>query len=215
MELHNLSVTKTARYYTIGKLTEHTEHILFALHGYGQSIDKFIGNFIGLDDGKTFIVAPEGLHRFYLKGGVGEVGASWMTKVDRSHDIRDYIQYLNLLYSKLLNRNQYIKAQIHALGFSQGTATACRWVFNGESRIQDLILWGGLYPPETDFGSLKGLLDTINVRIVVGDRDPFININSIKKQLQILSEIFINYNLVEYEGTHEIKSKILADLLNT
>jgi predicted esterase len=36
MPLHEIQVTKTARYYTIGEWSEKTRKVIFVLHGYGQ-----------------------------------------------------------------------------------------------------------------------------------------------------------------------------------
>ena len=40
------------------------------------------------------IIAPQGLHKFYLEGTSGRVGASWMTKENREDDIKNYLVYL-------------------------------------------------------------------------------------------------------------------------
>src|SRR5438477_56805 len=82
-------------------------------------------------------VAPEGLSRFYLTESPAErrVGASWMTREDRLHEIDDYVRYLDGVYGNVVPRN----ARVTALGFSQGTATVCRWAGLGSSRIDRLI----------------------------------------------------------------------------
>ena len=123
MQEHHLQVKRTARYFTLGELNESTQNVWFVLHGYGQLAQFFIRKFEVLNDGQTFIVAPEALSRFYLEGVSGRVGASWMTKEERPHEISDYIFYLNHLYDTLLEGRDVYKLTINFLGFSQGTAT--------------------------------------------------------------------------------------------
>src|SRR5438034_9250029 len=109
----------------------------FACHGYWQLASRFLEKLRVLDDGTRFIVAPEGLSRFYLIESPTErrVGASWMTREDRLHEIDDYVRYLDALYRTVASG----QATVTVLGFSQGTATACRWTALGTSRIDRLI----------------------------------------------------------------------------
>ena len=60
------------------------------------SNDYFIRKFRALFD-DLLVVAPEGMHRFYLQGSSGRVGASWMTKEAREDDIADNLRWLQEL----------------------------------------------------------------------------------------------------------------------
>ena len=95
--MNKIKISKTAKYTTYGN-PDKASIIIFALHGYGQLVQFFIRKFQVLDAEQYFVVAPEGLHRFYLKGSSGRVGASWMTKEERQSDIEDYINYLDDLF---------------------------------------------------------------------------------------------------------------------
>jgi hypothetical protein len=81
MTENKLSIEKTIRYFTIGDI-EKAKYLLIALHGYGQLSSYFGKKFEDLPN-EFFIVIPEGMHRFYLDGTSGRVGASWMTKEAR------------------------------------------------------------------------------------------------------------------------------------
>jgi hypothetical protein len=83
----NISVTKTARYFLSKNNFEKIDTVMFVLHGYGMPAEKFLEEFKELDTENILIVAPEGLSRFYTKGFYGSIGASWMTKEDREHEI--------------------------------------------------------------------------------------------------------------------------------
>ena len=145
MQEHTLTTPRTARYFTLG-VPERANDLWFVCHGYGQLAARFLERFRPIETGQRCIVAPEGLSRFYLSESPSErrVGASWMTREDRLHEIDDYVRYLDAVYGALQPR----AAKVTVLGFSQGTATACRWAALGSARIDRLILWGGEVPPD-------------------------------------------------------------------
>ena len=90
---HHLTYSKSYRY-EILPCNGDSKNVLYVLHGYGQLSRFFIRKFSALQERYT-IVAPEGMHRFYLEGSSGRVGASWMTKEDRLTDINDIMSFLN------------------------------------------------------------------------------------------------------------------------
>ena len=94
-----ITSAKTFRYFTHGDPLK-ANQIVYVLHGYGQLAEFFIRKFQHLSD-DYFIVAPEGMHRFYLSGSSGRVGASWMTKEERETDIQDNLNWLNALDTEL------------------------------------------------------------------------------------------------------------------
>jgi len=141
----DLSFSFKARYYKLGEINEHTRQIWFAIHGYGQLAQYFIRKFSPLESQGICVIAPEGLSRFYLnqleEGGFrgnDKVGATWMTKENRLTDIENYITYLNEIYHKEIGSSG---KRISVLGFSQGTATASRWVMANKIHFNRLILW--------------------------------------------------------------------------
>jgi hypothetical protein len=83
LKQHTIQTTKTARYYTLGELNTSTEEIVFVFHGYAQLAKEFIQNFTIIESQTRFIIAPEGLNKFYFRGLGGKAGASWMTKEDK------------------------------------------------------------------------------------------------------------------------------------
>ena len=137
MQEHFLTTPRTARYFTLGAPASARE-FWFACHGYGQLASRFLERFRGIEAEGRCIIAPEGLSRFYLTESSTErrAGASWMTREDRLHEIDDYVRYLDALCSAI----GAARGAITALGFSQGTATVCRWAALGSARIDRLIL---------------------------------------------------------------------------
>ncbi|MBN4051421.1 hypothetical protein JYU16_01255 [bacterium AH-315-M05] len=220
----SISVSKTARYFILGEPGDQITHVWFVCHGYGQLASDFLKTFEVLNNGKNLIIAPEGLHRFYVKAFTGKIGASWMTKEDRNNDIKDYINYLDELYDEILMDFKGRNPHINVLGFSQGTATVCRWLCNGRSKADNLILWAGVFPPDLNFsapskgGSASGgeagntILNSMNIRILIGDKDEFIEFVNIEEHEKLLQQNNIDYELIRYKGTHKIDVHILKEL---
>ena len=135
MEKKKISVSKPARYFQAGSISNKTKNIWFVFHGYGMLGEFFIKKFESLVDRETIIIAPEATSRFYLNNKYERVGASWITKVDKDDDISDNSNFFNLLYNDILNQIGHDKINLNILGFSQGGSAACRWVLNESFNI--------------------------------------------------------------------------------
>ena len=133
---HRLSVSRSARCFSRGG--EAAAEAWVVLHGYGQLASRFLRGFESIATPTRLVVAPEGLSRFYLDAGAGRVGASWMTKEDRAHEIEDYLAYLAQVRAALIP-----PVPLTILGFSQGVATAARWAVAHRARAgaADLLGW--------------------------------------------------------------------------
>jgi len=203
MQEHRLTVPRSARYYTLGKATE---EVWFVLHGYGQLAARFLTRFEPIDDGTRLIVAPEGLSRFYLTEAPSErrVGASWMTKEDRLAEIDDYVRYLDAVYDEVARNSK-----VTLLGFSQGSATACRWWARAASKIGRLIVWGGEVPPDVE------LPRTVQLSLVYGSRDEYFTPKVVTATEARLKQEGIPYTLVPFEGGHEIDPAVLKKVALT
>lgn len=230
MNENHITVAKTARYFTIGKLNGKTKIIWFVLHGYGQLAAKFIKSFKILDDGTNYIIAPEGLHRFYWEGFSDKVVASWMTKEDRENDIKDYINYLDRVYELIMKENKPARhgnipitcrparqvaggeVKVNILGFSQGVATASRWIASGKVRARNFIAWSGALANDIDYESKALVFNKMSMYLVIGRQDEWIKEEHIKQQEKILKKGGINYELTQFEGGHEIDESILQEI---
>ena len=147
---HNISVPKTARYAMIGEPGPAIKHVWIICHGYGHLAHYFIKKFEPISNEETLLIAPEGLHRFYLNGVSGRIGASWMTKEDRLSDIEDYTNYLNTIYESLILPISPQLLTVKCVGFSQGGATISRWLDKTNFRIDNMILWASVFPPDLE-----------------------------------------------------------------
>lgn len=204
----NIIVPKTARYFVLGESGPAITNVWFVCHGYGQLASYFIRNFESLENKNTLIVAPEGLHRFYWEKFSGRVVASWMTKEDREEDITDYVNYLDMVYQEVMQSLGNENVRVTILGFSQGVATVSRWMEAKQVPVQQLIFWAGTLPPELNLISLK----KFKSYFVVGDADEFIRKDQVEETEKRLSTHQIPYEIIRYQGKHEIDEPTLLVL---
>jgi predicted esterase len=217
-EAHFISVSKTARYHTIGDLHDARE-VWFVLHGYAQLAGRFIRRFASLDAVDRLIVAPEALNRYYFETAPGVhaqdagIGATWMTREDREHEITDYVAYLDTLYDTIIGGLSQPPSRIVALGFSQGGATAARWIERGSARVTDLILCGAFLPPELDVrsGALKGAA----LSLMHGSEDRYASSERIAKESERLNEAGVVHRVTAFDGGHEINESAIRALLES
>lgn len=212
MQQKNIVIPKTARYFILNEPSEQIEQVWFVCHGYAQLANYFINNFDELDKNKNLIVAPEGLHRFYWKGFSERVVASWMTKEDRESDILDYVNYLNVVYQEVMASLKNKNVKINVVGFSQGTATVCRWLASSKVNADNLILWAGAFPNDMNWKKNKTVFDKMKTFVVVGDTDEFINEEEVLKHADLLKKNEIAFELIRFKGKHEINKTTLSDL---
>lgn len=216
--VHHLRVQRTARFFTLGGTNEPSE-LWFVLHGYGQLASDFIAPFAHIADESRLVVAPEALSRFYVvspntaPARERPVGATWMTREDRDSDIADYVEYLDALYADVSGRCAARQARVTVLGFSQGTATAARWVEHGRVPATRLILWGGLLPPESDLSGGPRAFRGVPLAFVVGERDPYATQALATEQRTRLDGAGVPYTFQTFDGGHAISRRALSTLI--
>jgi len=210
---NHITVSRTARYYTLGELNQSTKDIWILLHGHKQLAGNFIIQFEELAGEGSFIIAPEGLNRGYIKGDYGEIGAAWMTKEDRDSDINDYVNYLDKLYDEIIKpaREKY-SIKINGLGFSQGAATLSRWLALGKSKIDKAVFWCGNLAHDIDY-SLAENLKYIDINLVFATNDPYYKNDFYHTQEKLLNDAGIKFKTKIFNGGHEINAELLKNVL--
>lgn len=208
---HHLTVPRTARYLTEGEF-ESAEEVWFLLHGYSMLASSFLQWFAPANRPGRLLVAPEGLSRAYFEEkGARRVGASWMTKEDRDAEIEDYLGYLDLLAQRVL-AGVPGSPRIEVHGFSQGAATACRWVAFGHRRIERLMLWGGGVPPDLPLDRYGPTLTAAGLEIAIGNRDQFISAEEVDREQARLAAAGLTPTLHRFEGGHRVDRETLLAL---
>ena len=222
---HHIAVTRTARYFTVGGSDEPTESagdlrdLWIVCHGYGQLAAKFLEPFVPLATPWRRIVAPEGLSRFYLdrsRVGVNTqagIGATWMTREDREHEIVDQIAYLDALLDQLLPAGTSSHVRLCVLGFSQGVATVTRWLVRGRRlRADDVVLWAGSVPADVDLSELAGRLAGAPVVFAIGTRDELATWAGADVEVARFNAAGIRARLVTFNGGHRLDTPTLSDV---
>jgi predicted esterase len=209
MEERFIQVPRTARYHVIGDPRKATV-LWIVLHGYGQLARYFLNSFDGFGE-DLLIVAPEGLNRFYLDPEHTRVGAAWMTREDRMHEIEDQITYLDALVLAL-KKDLDATIKVRALGFSQGVATLARWAVKGHTRFGQLVLWAGGIPPELDQATLGKWRD-LKVDLVLGDQDQFLKSSDLKSMAQRLGAAGVRHQVHAIKGGHLLDRMALGKIL--
>ncbi|TAE29641.1 MAG: phospholipase [Cytophagales bacterium] len=216
---HHLTVQRTARYFTmggnpLGEVSDQTTDLWFCLHGFGQLAQYFSRKFTDVADDKTIVVVPEGLSRLYLNGEYNRVGASWLTREDKEHEIRDFLAYLNQLYDTILAGSSPEKLRITVLGFSQGAATACRWIEDGHIRVDRLFLWAGFFPNGLADVIQPNTLKAVETHYVYGRQDEYIEqMPDPEAYIQRIQADLPSVRITAYEGDHRVDSGVLMQLI--
>lgn len=217
MQEHHLPVQRTARFHTLGPWNGAVGQLWFVLHGHSQLAAPFLQEFAALDNGTRLVIAPEALSRFYLetsvRGGHGpRIGATWMTREDRRSDIGDNTRYLDTLASHAVNALPTPPVDIRVLGFSQGGATAARWVAAGGIRPRELVLWGSLLPEEVTLDAANPVWREVTVSFVRGSEDKLVPTASLEAQFTRVQAAGIASRIVTFEGGHRIDAETLLSL---
>ena len=207
-----ISIPKTYKYSQLGEFSEKTNTVWIVLHGYGMLSEFFIKKFECILNDSTVVIAPEGSNRFYLENNYYRVGASWMTKLDKEKDIEDNISFIQTLYSNIVDEIGHTNFKLNTLGFSQGGATLVRWIMSNNINIDSLILWGSDIPKDCLTKEKKSRWSSIDVKLVIGNQDEYINEENKQKVIDLISSYGLKYELVAYEGSHKIIEKELEKI---
>ena len=208
---HKITIARTAHYYTIGEPSAKTERLWMVCHGYGQLAKTFIRRFEALDDGKTLVIAPEGLSKFYWGEFTGKPVASWMTKEHRLDEIEDYCNFFKQLFEKYLPQLSE-KVKITLLGFSQGTATVTRWMMRDFPKIDQLILWAGQLPDDLDFTPHADYFNAMKLVFAYGKSDPFLTEKRMARTRELIERNKLNFVEFPFDGKHVVEREALMEV---
>jgi predicted esterase len=204
---HQVKLSINAPFFTLNNLTNKTERVWLVFHGYGQLSQYFIKKFEVLDPEKNFIIAPQGLSKYYLDGFYGRVGASWMTKEDRLTDIQNQYSYIDSILKAV---GDISEKQLIYFGFSQGTATMGRYAGHAQIPFQKMIIWAGTFPPDIAPQAYNYLTGEEEISYFTSKQDPFFKEEMIDNQNEVVKRTLGKEpSLNWYEGGHTVIPELL------
>jgi len=208
--LLKFKIERTAHVYTLGQLNEETKDIWIVCHGYGQLASRIIKKFNQLNLDNTYVMAPEGLSKFYYKRKPLIIGSSWMTRENREDEIDDYIQYINSVYDSLPSSGSW---RLNVLGFSQGCSTMMRWLDSRRPELYKVIMWAGEFPHDIAYASFKEYFNSASNRFFcVGDTDEFITPERVEGLHAFLVQHELDIEIKQFSGKHEIDRCVLSEV---
>ena len=209
---------RTGRYHVAGADPVSARHICFILHGYGQLAARILRHFEGIMPSEMSVVAPEALNRFYTaplsKDGshMQRVGATWLTRDDREHEIADAIRWLDLVHDDVM-RNRESPASTSVIGFSQGVATGIRWAMLGKVRPTHFVIWAGSLATDMNQQHFGTVMEPVKTTLVAGTEDEFISTQRLSDLQMQLDQAGVQYDLRRFDGGHTLDRDVLRGLL--
>jgi len=210
---HNIETARTARYYSLGSF-ETVNELWICLHGYAHRAEIFIENFRTIAADERLFIAPEGLSRFYTRGFGGTVGASWMTREDREYEIKDYVIYLEKLYKEVLAKCSSKPTRIILLGFSQGVPAILRTIAETGIKADEIVMWSGDVPRDLNFEGFISNANNARKWLIYSKTDPLVRQEIYSETETLLKSHSINYEVLHFEGGHEIPETALKELVS-
>lgn len=217
-EERHIAVTRTARYYILGEPGPETTDVWFVCHGYGQLAVDFIREFEVIEAPGRVIVAAEALSRYYIStaaefhGPESRVGSTWMTREDREAEISDYVNYLDDLYAEVMGEIGHRNVSVTVLGFSQGGATANRWLTRGAAHADRLLMWGCLLASDSDLNQAAAFFKDVELVLVYGTRDQYADTGMISDYEKLLTSHSIPFRSLHFDGGHRMDRDTLRSL---
>ncbi len=203
---HFLTVGKTARVYCHGTPGKHITEVWLVLHGYAQLASEFLASFSAIADTHRLIIAPEALNHFYAKGFGGKPAASWMTSEMREKEIADYINYLNIVSERFVPAN----CKFVLFGFSQGVATASRWLNQSNIPVSLFVIYSGELASELIQPNPSPCLVNTPLVYVTGNSDPLIKPQKHETVKDLMRHLCASF--ITFDGGHEINRDVLIRL---
>lgn len=217
------TTTRTARYVLVGVEPAQARRVWFALHGYGMLAARFVRPFVGIVPDDTCIIAPEALSRFYLEmpradgGHMQRIGATWLTRESRETEITDAHRWLDAVHDEIVAEStggQGRAPAVGVLGFSQGVATAMRWIADGRVAPQQFVAWAGGLAHDADHARFVAKLQHAEMLLVTGDGDQFATEAHRTATLSALDALGVSYRARTFEGTHLLDAPVLQQILH-
>lgn len=203
MEIRTIETPTHGRYLVRAPAGSGPWPVLVGFHGYRENAALHLATLESSPGSERWLlVAVQGLHRFYTKGG--DVVASWMTREDRELAIADNVAYVRRVVDAVRGEFATSNALVFA-GFSQGTAMAFRAA--AHIRCDAVIALGADVPPDV---AVRQPVTLPRVLYGRGRRDELYSADFHAQDLATLEKLGVPVESVTYDGAHEWTPEFLA-----
>jgi len=177
--------------------------LIVGFHGYRENAATHLATLEHIPGAEGWLlVAVQGLHRFYTKGG--DVVASWMTSEDRELAIADNIAYVSQVVDAV--RAEFTTGRtLVFVGFSQGVAMAFRAA--AHVRSSALIVAGADVPPDVAAGTPVSLPPVLYGR---GRHDEVYSAEFHARDVAALERLGATIDSVTFDGGHDLAPEFLT-----
>jgi len=107
------------------------------------------------------------------------------------------------LYSIILKDINLKDIKVNYLGFSQGTATLSRWLFEDKVKVYKVVFYAGEISPDIDI-SLSTNFQTAAIDFIYGSKDRFISHSKVDKLKDYFLSKNITIDIKSFDGKHKI-----------
>jgi predicted esterase len=203
---HAIAATTHGRY-LVRPSTAPAAPLLVGFHGYAEPAETQLARLTAIAGSDRWtVVAIQGLHRFYQRR-TDEVIASWMTRQDREHAMRDNAAYVADVVAAVARAHGSSTGVVFA-GFSQGVAMAFRASVASTGKVLGVVAVGGDVPPEIENASLARVKSALVCR---GARDEWYTTAKYQQDLRRLDDSGVAVRAIEFDGGHEWNDVVLRE----
>lgn len=223
VRIRERATLRTARYAMLGVEPAHAARIWIVLHGYGMLASRFVRAFESTIPGDTCVIAPEALSRFYLEaprpdgGHLKKVGATWLTRESRETEIVDAHRWLDAVYDEVVaesTTHRGMAPTVAILGFSQGVATAMRWIATGHPTTRQFVAWAGGLALDVQADAMHTALQAGETLLVFGDADPLATPAARESITAAIAAMDIPFRVEMFAGAHHLDIPLLTSVLH-
>lgn len=205
----NVSYQHTNSYEVLNPVVTTTETIWVCFHGLGYLATYFKRYFKQIDASKNAVIILQAPSKFYQGSNFKHVGASWLTRVDTSQEMKNNINYIDAVFeSEGINDDK----RILLMGYSQGVSIAMRYLLHYNKSVKALIMHSGSIPKELSKldGNRLRALSTRNIHIS-GQRDEYVTPELIVRENDVIKMLFgTECEIHRPDITHEVDTDLLV-----
>jgi predicted esterase len=106
---------------------------------------------------------------------------------------------------------EYHPQKVVVIGFSQGGATAARWIANGNITADAFVSWASVFPPDLPFPTETIAAKAAKLHFVLGTTDPYFDSAAAEKACE--AHMQLGFGVVRFEGGHDLDPIIVQQLI--